>query len=641
MAFDTMTLTIKGAELLAAATTQNKLIIAGCDATDVYITKEDALVVSSRPQNPMSTTTDTRLEPSTNEHVFVRAFFVAGQSAGGEARSLYLFGHNENAPSDDYVFAVLSSQSTFHLPIVGDISNTYGVLLDLIYSPAEGSVASATTSVFATYGEFEELNRRAVTTHSAHDTTTGDDQEILGTKTFKSYINSTSTNGFFQGLSSSQNSRFYISSMSNRSIPKEQYEWCGGSIDYLTANNNIRMSMRADHIVTNDSTGMRYGLETSFKKSSLYDSLSYTDNYVNRNYTDSEHTTYWMSGDVKLGAFTYPGTSTSWSDRESSKVELTTGHDSNDLTKTQIDIRTGKDSEDANTAKITLKSGYGSSSSTSYTSEISMSSLATITCDTKDFTLKAWNQTKSYSGTFKFISSTHQDNTYHNDMYSFLQIDRSSDSGYIIMAIADKNQAETAILFNAIDTTTPTSNTIHAIYPDRANDSHKVYLGTAEYKFDKVYADEFVGTITNATNATNDSNGVAITNYVKSVQSSSLWDTQIIVTKGDSTYSTIDLNTLSALTLRGKADSAGPIYNMAGGIGFFFYKGSKTTGQPGEVIPGSDLAVGGFVRDSGGNITFQRFDSLTMDGSWALLCGFNLTNTGDSTIVLAVKTSIS
>ena len=187
MAFDTNTITIKGAELLAAATAQDKLILDGCDATQTYLDQTTAVSVSSRPASPLSTSTNVSIIGATENHVMARAQFQAGVATGGDARTLYLYGHSQSAPSDIFVIYIASSQDTFHLPLPGEVINNYEALFDMIYSATSDSVTTASTSVFTTLAEFNLLKERTVTTHKEGDPTVGDDQTIRGEKVFEDY----------------------------------------------------------------------------------------------------------------------------------------------------------------------------------------------------------------------------------------------------------------------------------------------------------------------------------------------------------------------------------------------------------------------------------------------------------------------
>lgn len=184
MAFDTNTLTAKGVELLASATAAIPIILDGCDATTTYIDQASAIDVSARPASPLSTTTDVSVIGATANHVMARAHFQAGTNTGGEARTLYLFGHAQNDPTNVYVIYVASSQDTFHLPETDDVVNKYEALFDIIYSAVEGSVTTASTSVFCTLAEFNILKERVVTTHKEGDLNEGETQLVRGAKAF-------------------------------------------------------------------------------------------------------------------------------------------------------------------------------------------------------------------------------------------------------------------------------------------------------------------------------------------------------------------------------------------------------------------------------------------------------------------------
>lgn len=184
MAFDTNTITIKGAELLAAATAQDQLVLDGCDATQIFVTQNDAVVIENRPTTPYSTTSDVSVIGSTDNHVMCRAEFKAGVSTSGDANTLYLFGHKASAPSDIYVIYVASAQTPFYIPDVSDVISAYEALFDLIYAANADAVTTASTSVFTTLAEFNLLKERTVTTHKEGDNAVGDNQTILGEKTF-------------------------------------------------------------------------------------------------------------------------------------------------------------------------------------------------------------------------------------------------------------------------------------------------------------------------------------------------------------------------------------------------------------------------------------------------------------------------
>ena len=189
MAYDVTVITTSGATLLAAATAANKLILAGCDATTDVLTDVQALAVSSRPVSPASNTTKVYLEGSYQEHVYCRILFVAGECTSADVNTLYLYGHTESDPTNDIVLAVMSSATSFHLPAVGEVSNTYGTLLDIVYSAETGAIETVNTSVFTTLAEFLRLKNRTVTTYKDGDPTSGDNQTILGTKTFSDWTN--------------------------------------------------------------------------------------------------------------------------------------------------------------------------------------------------------------------------------------------------------------------------------------------------------------------------------------------------------------------------------------------------------------------------------------------------------------------
>lgn len=194
MAFTMNTLTIKGSELLAAATAQNPLILDGCDACVGYIDQATAVQISARPANPASTSTNTSIIGADGSHVTGRAAFEAGVTVSAEVNTLYLYGHSASDPSSIFVIYISSDENTFHLPASGDVAPVLEILFTMNYASTANSVTVPTTSVYTTLSEFNLLKNRTVTTHAEGQATVGEAQDIYGAKTFKTSISTPSFN---------------------------------------------------------------------------------------------------------------------------------------------------------------------------------------------------------------------------------------------------------------------------------------------------------------------------------------------------------------------------------------------------------------------------------------------------------------
>lgn len=585
MAYDTMTITAKGAELLAAATSINKLLIAGCDATQAYITKDDAVVISSRPATPFSTTTNARLEPSTENHVIVRAFFVAGESTGGEANSLYIYGHLESDTSHDYVLAVLSSQTSFHLPVAGDISNTYGVLVDIIYNPAEGSVSSVTASVYATYGEFSDLRDRAVTTHVQGNATAGEAQTIYGEKTFKNTIVSDSGSydafkkkfagnsgkdylAIYGGTYSSNypytNASYLNTGIQISSDPAHFSLSCGGSSSSYTRR-NFDLSLY---------TRLKTG-EDSYSKFSEVSCLS-TKDETNQTY---------YCGRVLISA------SESTQNLEA-YINVKADHDLSDNPDTEIELY-------SNNLKIVSKS-------------------------------EARLQTEQlHCYVFNDISDATQGQVTVN----------VNGSGFSVVNSIDGSNTGTIAFINDGTST-------FTLYPSKTGGATSFNLGVSlTNEFDNIYATNYWGSYFhgsldgNASSATNDADGNAITTYFRT------WDTpydaKLGLKLGNGTQTSwVSLNSPASFCAQGKESLTDTVYTKVGGIGLFLYSGDAVTKYPGDTVSGQTLTAVTFHQDSGGNISILTGGSpVSMSGTWTLLSALSCGNLGETCVVLAVKTS--
>lgn len=230
MAYDVSTITISGASLLASATASDKLILVGCDATTEVLTQEQAVAVTTRPANPFSNTTRISLEGSDGNHVYVRVMFVAGESTGGDANTLYLYGHPESDSTTNTVLAVLSSADGFHLPVSGDVANTYRTLFDVIYTPESGAIETINTSAYATYAEFKRLKDRTVTTYKEGDMTAGDNQTIRGIKSFRQPINFPAVGADSYDIITMSNANEKMVGKAGGEIVPAQYS--GSTVDY-------------------------------------------------------------------------------------------------------------------------------------------------------------------------------------------------------------------------------------------------------------------------------------------------------------------------------------------------------------------------------------------------------------------------
>lgn len=248
MAYEVQTVTLKGAELLAAASAADRLILAGCAATQTFISQADAINVSTVPADPYSTTTKVNIEGSENNHLFVYVLFVAGESTGGDCKSLYIYGHKESDPTHDYVLAVLSSNTPFHLPIVGEVSNTYGTSMDFVYAVADGAVSSIDNSAFVTRAEFDRLYDRAVTTHAYGTPTVGEAQTIYGQKTFKekvSFAYAGNFNDLFLDMTSSDyNSKLYGNSTLTATSYGPTFYTVNGGLSFTTSGHRFDLDVR-------------------------------------------------------------------------------------------------------------------------------------------------------------------------------------------------------------------------------------------------------------------------------------------------------------------------------------------------------------------------------------------------------------
>ena len=185
MAWNVMTVTTKGTELLASATVDNSLVLVGCVADKtVYATIDAAKAVSQVPAEYNAGTTDITILYVQNNNLFARAYFgIVDDPDDAEVNTLYLYGRLYDS-SDLFVIAVASNSTPTHLPVDGDPDDSYQVLFNFKYNVPNTAAVTASSASFCTVAEFNDLVSRVVTTHIQGSETTGEDQNIRGQKAF-------------------------------------------------------------------------------------------------------------------------------------------------------------------------------------------------------------------------------------------------------------------------------------------------------------------------------------------------------------------------------------------------------------------------------------------------------------------------
>lgn len=234
MAFETETLTVVGAQFLASATAQNRLVIDGCNAYTNFHSVQQAQAVTAPPLNEFSSTDDATLIGATDNHVQIRAAFHAGESTGGDANTVMVYGHLESDPLTLRVIYVASSNETFHIPLTTDVASVCGFLFDITYNADPDAVTSATQSTYTSLAEFLTLKERTVTTHKEGDPNTGDAQEILGDKTFSGDVTIRQGNKLY--LRNAENNNGYIKISSKNSSNIAEIELTGSNPPEIVLN---------------------------------------------------------------------------------------------------------------------------------------------------------------------------------------------------------------------------------------------------------------------------------------------------------------------------------------------------------------------------------------------------------------------
>lgn len=594
MAYDVTTITLKGADLLASASASDDLILVGCDATQQFINKPSAIQVENRPANPFSTTSNVRLGGSTDNHLFIRAFFVAGESTGGAANSLYIYGHKASDPLNDYVIAIMSSVNPFHLPEVGDISNTYGVLLDIIYNPADGSVSQVTSSVYATYGEYADLRDRAVTTHKQGQTTVGDDQTIYGEKTFKSQIISDTGSFGIIDKRVGENFETYYGDFMGEVYPvgPDNVTYAYTGLNFLISGDKHSLSV-APSAITNG-VSRKFGISSETNYDGNQEKLSEVSTFLNKRVVQqSGSLDFYETGRVLIQA-------TEPKDYQSAKIDLTTGYDENENGEGNINITTTNFSIQADDMTGNDKGN------------ISVYAVGEININSPQTTIVGSAGVLTATSSYTRMIMTH-------DAWNLDVV----------------NSGKYAGLSGALDA----QNRLW-ITPMTDLPSHEFNFGAPAGRFTNIYSDTFHGDLdgnaATATKATKDVNNNDLVDYIKSV---SHIGTEFAFDHGNNTGDLVYFNSVISTAILGQIYTSDTVYSQVGGIGLFFMDTPSSNCVPGTLVAGTSLAPAAIQFDSNDRtLAAQVTPAGTESGTWALLTSA-MSVPGKRCIVLAVKVS--
>lgn len=700
MAYDVTTLTIKGTELLASATAANNLVVAGCDATQTFVPKASAVTVQNRPANPYSNTTSVRLEGATENHVFIRIFFKEGESTGGDVNTLYLYGHSASDPTHDYVIAVMSSQTPFHLPEDGDISNVYGTLLDIIYNVADGSVSTVTASVYATYSEYADLRDRAVTTHKMGQPIVGDNQTIYGNKTFIDPANFNTANINTANIDTGNIDLIKMGAMQaarTRSYPSNRD--IGVIENFLNENDNIVLTntyyvegnsgyctMEVKNLSgTPSSGGALFNISHSNSYNSAENSASLkicgstsnTWHGFSVEYKNSESKNVaTIFGEKVLvkgpSKFTDtitvdPGGGNPCVLREATNIapnnfsyktgsigintithpdSSTTSYVAADLVSLETQEVTYKLEATAGTTTESIDS-FGLNCFSIVQSEqqgtvTNQYSSAFLYSDKKEFVLPGGGTEERRVGRVEIIANEPRNN--QSAKLELLTDYDSSDNAFTSTKLSASYVqiiSTSGIKFNL-------QNNVGildlSIYPGSVNGTEKFIIYPTSYTTLPVdigsNLSPFDCVYANSFigTATKATNDINNNAITSYYRSASTSGSSIDLTKGNSTGDSVILNPCVAMASQGKEVAIDTVYSRVGGIGLFLYTGSVTSKAPGDTVSGSDLKPASIMKEySSGD--FKIISNGSVSGTWTLLSYFSTSNAGDAALVLAVKTS--
>ena len=275
MAYDVMTITTKGAQVFSqlAGDSNEHLVIEGCVTDTSVKTQAQAEAVENVPSPSVSTTNHIVLSGVTNTSFLVYAQFIAGQTTGGQVNSFYLFGYLQSAPNTKFVIAVASDSRQTKLPATQDIVNYVEVRFSLTFIPIQNTsqISTPSDNDYVLRSEFLQninnvssslntLSDRVVTTHVEGSATTGEVQNVYGTKTFKTGISSNIITPESSGTSEIGSVSYPFDKADIKLVRQGDYNSNSGYSSYL---NLYQSSSGSDAHVCSCQNGTYYDLNKS------------------------------------------------------------------------------------------------------------------------------------------------------------------------------------------------------------------------------------------------------------------------------------------------------------------------------------------------------------------------------------------
>lgn len=185
MDFQNRVLTESGIALIAQATSANKIVFVGALSSTAY--KDINALSTITPGDLTGPTGTIKTSSATGNVARIVAEYTNQQQAVNVKTVAILARLSTQTDADAVVFAAQSDQSaSIYIPSMSELSTSVQVAFNVTIGNA--STVAVNSAANVSLGDHERLMERSVTTHTDGDDTVGDDQSILGDKTFNGYV---------------------------------------------------------------------------------------------------------------------------------------------------------------------------------------------------------------------------------------------------------------------------------------------------------------------------------------------------------------------------------------------------------------------------------------------------------------------
>ncbi len=185
MNFTNSVLTIDGQKLIAQASSANKIVFVQMLSSEIYL--DESRLTTATPTDLLGPTGTIKTASATNGVARIIGEFT-NLTTSKTVKTVAITARLSTQTDAEAIVMLAQSDpnASVYIPSISEISTSIQIAFNLAIGDASTFAINSAANV--SLGDHERLMERSVTTHTDGDDTVGDDQSILGDKTFNGYV---------------------------------------------------------------------------------------------------------------------------------------------------------------------------------------------------------------------------------------------------------------------------------------------------------------------------------------------------------------------------------------------------------------------------------------------------------------------